>query len=96
MAMLNEIGTMKNARNKLTTSRILADAKLITPITSIVHPAVLEDAVKTVGGKFPMILKTVTGSQGKGVMKIDSLDSLRSVVDAFDVDKKEREQEQKS
>ena len=89
VAMLNEIGTMKNARNKLTTSRILADAKMPTPITSIVHPSVLEDAVKTVGAKFPMILKTVTGSQGKGVMKIDSLDSLRGVVDAFDVDKKE-------
>ena len=89
VCMLNEIGTMKNARNKLTTSRILTDAKLVTPITSIVHPAVLDDAVKTVGGKFPMILKTVTGSQGKGVMKIESMDSLRSVVDAFDVDKKE-------
>ena len=89
VSMLNEIGTMKNARNKLTTSRILTDAKLLTPITSIVHPAVLEDAVKTVGGKFPMILKTVTGSQGKGVMKIDSMESLQSVVDAFDVDKKE-------
>ena len=89
VSMLNEIGTMKNARNKLTTSRILTDAKLLTPITSIVHPAVLEDAVKTVGGKFPMILKTVTGSQGKGVMKIDSMESLQSVVDAFDVDNKE-------
>ena len=89
VSMLNEIGTMKNARNKLTTSRILTDAKLVTPITSIVHPAVLEDAVKTVGGKFPMILKTVTGSQGKGVMKIDSMESLQSVVDAFDVDGKE-------
>ena len=89
VSMLNEIGTMKNARNKLTTSRILTDAKLLTPITSIVHPAVLEDAVKTVGGKFPMILKTVTGSQGKGVMKIDSMESLQSVVDAFDVDSKE-------
>ena len=89
VSMLNEIGTMKNARNKLTTSRILTDAKLVTPITSIVHPAVLEDAVKTVGGKFPMILKTVTGSQGKGVMKIDSMESLQSVVDAFDVDNKE-------
>ena len=89
VCMLNEIGTMKNARNKLTTSRILTDAKLVTPITSIVHPAVLEDAVKTVGGKFPMILKTVTGSQGKGVMKIDSMESLQSVVDAFDVDNKE-------
>ena len=89
VAMLNEISSMKNARNKLTTSRILSDAKLVTPITSIVHPSVLDDAMKTVGGKFPMILKTVTGSQGKGVMKVESMDSLRSVVDAFDVDKKE-------
>jgi len=89
VAMLNEISSMKNARNKLTTSRILSDAKLVTPITSIVHPAVLDDAMKTVGSKFPMILKTVTGSQGKGVMKVESMDSLRSVVDAFDVDKKE-------
>jgi len=89
VAMLNEISSMKNARNKLTTSRILVEAKLPTPITSIVHPAVLDDAMKTVGGKFPMILKTVTGSQGKGVMKIESMDSLRSVVDAFDIDKKE-------
>ncbi len=65
VAMLNELTTMKNARNKLTTSRILADGKIPTPITSIVHPSVLEDAVKTVGAKFPMILKTVTGHRVK-------------------------------
>jgi len=44
------------------------------------HGEDAEDAAKRLGNKFPMILKTSTGSRGVGVMWIESLKSLHSVV----------------
>lgn len=57
--------------------------KLPIPKTVYVMPRgnlFLEEQVEYVGG-FPVIVKAKGGSHGVGVMKIDSLDSLRSVID---------------
>jgi len=52
-----------------------------TPNTVLVrHGEGAEDAAKRLGNKFPLILKTSTGSRGVGVMWIESLKSLHSVV----------------
>jgi RimK family alpha-L-glutamate ligase len=42
----------------------------------------LKTAVELVGG-FPLILKNLGGSHGVGVMKVDSFESLASIVDFF-------------
>ena len=47
----------------------------------MIHSGITDEVVETLGGKFPMMLKTITGSKGKGVMKMESLSSLRGVVD---------------
>ena len=52
-----------------------------TPNTVLVrHGEGAEDAANRLGNKFPLILKTSTGSRGVGVMWIESLKSLHSVV----------------
>jgi ribosomal protein S6--L-glutamate ligase len=39
----------------------------------------MEDAVKQIGGKFPVVMKLLTGSKGIGVSIVDSFNSLKSV-----------------
>ena len=52
-----------------------------TPNTVLVrHAEGAVDAAEKLGNKFPMILKTSTGSRGVGVMWIESLKSLHSIV----------------
>ena len=80
---LNSMEAMDAARNKLSTARILQSEGIRTPRTAIIHSGITDEVVEQLGGKFPMMLKTITGSKGKGVMKMESLSSLRGVVDAF-------------
>jgi RimK family alpha-L-glutamate ligase len=52
-----------------------------TPKTVLVrHAEGADAAAEKLGNKFPMILKTSTGSRGIGVMWIESLKSLHSVI----------------
>ena len=80
---MNSMEAMEAARNKLSTARILQSKDVATPRTAVIHSGITDEVVETLGGKFPMMLKTITGSKGKGVMKMESLSSLRGVVDAF-------------
>lgn len=80
---LNSMEAMESARNKLSTARILQSNNIQTPKTAVIHSGIADEVVESLGGKFPMMLKTITGSKGKGVMKMESLSSLRGVVDAF-------------
>jgi RimK family alpha-L-glutamate ligase len=52
-----------------------------TPTTVLVrHSEGAEEAVERLGNKFPMILKTAVGSRGVGVIWIESLKSLHSII----------------
>ena len=52
-----------------------------TPKTVLVrHAEGAADAAEKLGNKFPMILKTSTGSRGVGVMWVESLKSLHSII----------------
>ena len=52
-----------------------------TPKTVLVrHSEGAEEAAERLGGKFPMILKTAVGSRGVGVIWVESLKSLHSIV----------------
>ncbi len=67
--------------NKNTTNTILEAAGLPTPKNSIVSDADGVDlALKEIGGKFPVIVKLLSGSQGIGVSQVDSYESLVSVL----------------
>ncbi len=82
--MLNTRSAMLTCDNKLTTALLFEKFGIPTPKTAFVsNEKNLDDAQKLVGGKFPVILKTLTGTQGIGVVKVESYESLVSTVQAL-------------
>lgn len=79
--MINERGGMELCANKLETAIALKKHNLPHPRTAFVAAEEnIETAVKEIGGKFPVIVKTLTGAEGIGVSKIESMESLKSVL----------------
>jgi ribosomal protein S6--L-glutamate ligase len=79
--MVNERGGMELCANKLETAIALKKHGLPHPRTAFVaNEENIESAVKEIGGKFPVIVKTLTGAEGIGVSKIESMESLKSVL----------------
>jgi RimK family alpha-L-glutamate ligase len=82
--VINSIEAIENCHDKFRTSIMLDEAGIATPKTSIItDPDLALAAHEEVGGKFPVVLKTVSGAGGKGVFIIDSDISLKSTVSAF-------------
>jgi len=78
---VNTRACMEITSDKYRTSLYLAEAGLNQPKTVLVHHQEKAiDAMKRLGGKYPVILKTLTGSLGVGVIKVDSESSLHSTV----------------
>lgn len=72
---------LETCSDKFRTYVKLIDLGIETPRTSMVrNEQSIENAHKSVGNKFPVILKTVTGTQGKGVFIAESKKSLLSVL----------------
>jgi ribosomal protein S6--L-glutamate ligase len=82
--MLNTRSAMLTCDNKLTSALLFEKFNIPTPKTAFIsNEKNLDNALKLVGNKFPVIVKTLTGTQGIGVVKVDSYDSLVSVVQAL-------------
>ncbi|HRR49662.1 MAG TPA: hypothetical protein P5293_06900, partial [Bacteroidales bacterium] len=65
---VNSRRTMEECSDKYRTALIMADAKIPTPKTAIIlGPDGIDVALKKIGKKFPVVLKTLTGSKGIGV-----------------------------
>jgi ribosomal protein S6--L-glutamate ligase len=78
---VNTLDSTMNCENKNTTNRILEAAGLPTPKNAILTDVDgVDKALKDVGGKFPVIIKLLSGSQGIGVSQVDSYESLKSVL----------------
>ena len=78
--LVNDLESMLVCDNKMSNALLLGRNNIPIPITSsIPNEHSIEDAHKRVGGKFPVIVKTLKGTQGVGVMKIDSMSSLTGV-----------------
>ena len=78
---VNTRACMEITSDKYRTSLYLAEAELNQPKTVLVHhPEKAIEAMERLGGKYPIILKTLTGSLGVGVIKVDSESSLHSTV----------------
>jgi RimK family alpha-L-glutamate ligase len=70
--------------DKYRTSLVLAEADLPTPRTALLtDDEMIEDHHKQVGGKFPVVAKTLRGSKGIGVFILESEVSLKSTIQAF-------------
>ena len=70
--------------NKLTSHLSFKDNGIPTPKTSFVNNSkVIRESVKRVGGKYPIIIKSLKGSQGIGVSIADTYQSLVSNMQAL-------------
>ena len=82
--MVNDLESMLLCDNKMATAIQLASHNVSVPKTSIVNnKKSIEDAHRHIGGKFPVIIKTLTGTQGVGVAKVTDQESLVSVCEAL-------------
>jgi RimK family alpha-L-glutamate ligase len=79
--VVNTLESVLACENKYVTSKILMDAGIPVPKMAIVDSEEsIDGAVKAIGGQFPVVLKLLSGSQGIGVSIVDSLASLKSVL----------------
>jgi RimK family alpha-L-glutamate ligase len=84
--VLNTLEAIDNCEDKFITYKKLKAAGVPTPKTAVVTSSSmskLEDKVSAVGGSFPLIIKITKGTQGIGVAQIDSMISLKSVLQAI-------------
>ena len=84
--VLNTLEAIDNCEDKFITYKKLKAAGVPTPKTTVVTSSSmskLEDKVNAVGGSFPIIIKITKGTQGIGVAQVDSMISLKSVLQAI-------------
>lgn len=84
--VLNTLESIDNCEDKFITYKKLKAAGVPTPKTAVVTNSSmnkLQDKVDSIGGSFPIIIKITKGTQGIGVAQIDSMISLKSVLQAI-------------
>lgn len=78
---VNSRETIEACGDKYRTYLKLSDAGLPCPRSALVHgEEMIEPAMQKIGGKFPVVVKLLSGSKGVGVFIIDSEKSLKSVL----------------
>ena len=77
---INSLESMEVCESKFLTSQVLeADGLPVPRYALITGEETLDQALEAVGGKFPVVLKLLSGTQGIGVSIVDSYASLKSV-----------------
>jgi ribosomal protein S6--L-glutamate ligase len=78
---INSQKAMELCSNKFSTYRILKENNIPTPRTFLISKLdSLDIAIKSIGNKFPVILKTLSGAEGIGVSIINDYTSLKGVL----------------
>ena len=78
---INSRSTISMCADKYWTSLRLADASIPTPKTTLVQSEdTLQESLDIIGEEYPMILKTLRGSKGIGVIFIESRRQLSSLL----------------
>ena len=82
--MINNASAMQICDNKMTTYVQFKRDGVPTPKTALVsNEKALDDAHRRIGGKFPVIIKTITGTQGIGVSIVHDRQSMTSVMQSL-------------
>lgn len=82
--VVNSRDCIEKCNDKYRTILLLNDLGVSCPKTALVaDEAMLDTAIDKVGGKFPVVMKTISGSKGIGVFKADSMEGLRSTLQAI-------------
>ena len=83
MYALNESIAIARSRDKFRSLQLLARKGSAMPLTGFAQsPDNTEDLIRMVGGA-PLVIKLLEGTQGKGVVLADSLQSAVSIINAF-------------
>ena len=81
---VNDYKSMQFCSNKLASMIELERRKVPIPRTAYVPSTEnIDVALKKIGGKFPVVIKTITGAEGIGVSIVDSYQSLKSVLQSL-------------
>lgn len=81
ITVFNKTEAIAICDNKFNTQTLLNSIGVLTPNTvSLVEIEQLDAAVHLLEEKFPMIVKTQSGSHGVGVIKVESYEGLKSTV----------------
>jgi RimK family alpha-L-glutamate ligase len=82
--MINDLDGMLKCDNKMSAYTAFERNNIQTPRTSLINnEKSIIDAHDRIGGKFPIIIKTLTGTQGIGVSKVESMESMMSVIQSL-------------
>jgi ribosomal protein S6--L-glutamate ligase len=82
--MINHISSMITCSNKMSSYLAFNRDNINIPRTAILsNEKSIDFAHQSIGGKFPVVIKTLTGTQGIGVSIVDSMQSLISVVQSL-------------
>jgi ribosomal protein S6--L-glutamate ligase len=80
---VNESVAITRARDKLRTLQLLSKKGIGLPVTGFAHSLdEVSDLIKMVGGA-PLVIKLLEGTQGIGVILVESSKAARSVLEAF-------------
>lgn len=78
---LNKREAVEICEDKYRTCLRLAEAGIQIPKTSLIpNEEAIDRALESVGGKFPLVVKTLSGTQGVGVFIVDSYASMKSIL----------------
>lgn len=77
---LNSYDSVMSAKNKIRTLQILSNNKVPIPKTYVISSAEYINEIMKDIGKYPVIIKSASGSQGIGVSIVESQRGLRSIV----------------
>lgn len=78
---VNSLESMEICENKFLTHKKLELADIPVPKTAMIpNERSIDIALKEIGGEFPVIIKTLSGTQGIGVFLVESYGSLKSVL----------------
>ena len=82
--LINDLESMVLCDNKLSSTITLDRYNISTPKTAMINTVKsIETSHSKIGGKFPVIIKTLTGTQGVGVSKVNDMASLVSVAQSL-------------
>lgn len=80
---VNDSVAMTRARDKLRSLQLLSKKGIGLPVTGFAHSLdEIQDLIKMVGGP-PLVIKFLEGTQGIGVVLVETAKAARSVIEAF-------------
>ena len=84
MFCINDLKSIELCSNKYATAMMLEARNIPSPRTAMVtNEHAIDIGHDKIGGKFPVVLKTITGAEGIGVSIVDSYDSMKSVLQSM-------------